>query len=337
MLNSSSTTSLTSLTSRSGAVEKLRDPFSVSPVFEEISRTFRNSRNWLFLASISAERSIVLVVGGAKLRGDFPAVAQHTQTTNMETVDVVLVCSGTGETENGSLTFSNPPQIVKDIKLAVEEKFNIPAFCQALSFDSHILRDDQKLSYTRARSGDTFHVRYHSKADCAKIKEVIGWLGQLVSGFKNETPTISNGISLELQLILRSRVGRALGANLFITGAYGSPSLSNRHYFHHHGGTDTILEVYRAILRNPWNVTPYYIKLIECRILSALWNFTADSTDNFAMRNHLVSVGAMEMLMKSLLRVRIGEEECIGADLAIRGERYTLVYLLENAVGVISK
>lgn len=256
---------------------------------------------------------------------------------DLESVNVVLVCSETGETQNGSLIFSNPPRIVRDIKLAVEEKFNIPAFCQALSFDSHTLRDDQRLSYTRARSGDTFHVRYHSKADCAKIKEVIGWLGQLASGFKNESPTISKGISLELQRIARSSVGHALGANLFMTGAYGSPSLCNRHYFHHHGGTETILEVYRAILQNPWNVTPYYIKLIECRILSALWNFSADSTDNFAMRNHLVKVGAMEMFMKSLLRVRIGEEECIGTGLVIRGEREILVYLLENAVGVISK
>ena len=276
----------------------------------------------------------------SEVLGKSPAITEsqyHSVMEDLEAVNVVLVCLVNGETENGRVSFSSPPQVVKDVKLAVEAKFDIPVFSQTLVFDSLTLKDDQKLSYTRARSGDTFYVRYHSKADCAKIKELIEWLGQLVSGFKKETPTISTGVSFKLNHLLRSQVASSLGANLFVTGAYGSLSLSNRHYFHHHGGTDRVLEVYRAILRNPWDETPSAMKWIECRTLSALWNFTADSTDNFALRSHLVRVGAMEMFAQSLLRTRIGESEDIGMNLSSRWERNILVYLMENATGVLSK
>ena len=72
----------------------------------------------------------------------------------LETVNVVLLRLETGESENGSLTFSYPPLVAKEIKVAVEREYDIPAFGQTVSFDSHTLQDDAELSYTRVRNGD---------------------------------------------------------------------------------------------------------------------------------------------------------------------------------------
>ena len=48
----------------------------------------------------------------------------------LETVNVVLLRLETGESENGSLTFSSPPLVAKEIKVAVEREYDIPAFGQ---------------------------------------------------------------------------------------------------------------------------------------------------------------------------------------------------------------
>ena len=223
-------------------------------------------------------------------------------------MNVVLLRLETGESENGSLTFSSPPLVAKEIKVAVEREYDIPAFGQTVSFDSHTLQDDAELSYTRVRNGDTFFIHYHSKADCTKIKKIVEWLDQLAIHFRCENPTVTNGISQEFNSIVRSEVGSTLGANLF--ASHNSPlSCTNRYYFHHHEGTDKLLEVYRSILRNPWNDTLYLLKILEYKILGVMWNLTADSKDNFAMREYLAKVGAVELFTKSLWRAKVSEGE----------------------------
>ena len=172
-----------------------------------------------------------------------------TRCEGLESANVVLICSETGESENGSLSFSYPPLVAKDIKIAVEEEFNIPMFAQTLSFDSQSLADDAELIYTRIRSGDTFHIEFTSKANCAELKKIIEWLDQLIAGFRNEKSSTNNEISKELNLLvtsgLRSNHLQHL-TNLFSGSC--PQAVSNRGYFHNRSGTEKLVEVYSCLL-----------------------------------------------------------------------------------------
>ena len=253
---------------------------------------------------------------------------------DLESLDVLLICSKTGETWKGSLNFTSPPQLAKDIKLAVEEEFSIPTFAQQLSFESHTLRDDAKLGYTRVRNGDTFKVEYTTKADCTGLKTVIDWLEQLVDGFKKEAGDEAD--SNDLQRIVTAGLEAQHLQHLCDLLSISCPEVaSNKLYFHHHGGIDKLLEVYKSIVERSWSETPHVKKLLERKLLTVLGYLSAADGSDFAGRNYLTEVGAVELLTKSLMRVKLSEGERI----VDTGHQVNtlLVHVLELAAGVLSK
>lgn len=262
-----------------------------------------------------------------------------TRCEGLESVNVVLICSETGESENGSLIFSSPPLVAKDIKIAVEEEFSIPMFAQTLSFDSQSLADNAELIYTRVRSGDTFHIEFTSKANCAELKKIIEWLDQLIAGFRNEKSSTSTNdeMSKELNLLVTfGLVSNHLQHLINLFSGSCPQAVSNRGYFHNRNGTEKLVEVYRAILKNTWEETAYSIKLMEGNMLIAIANLSNDGA-TFAMRNYFTEVGAVELMTRSLLRVRVNEGELIVDGSAPRSQRNLLINMLETAAGVLSK
>lgn len=267
---------------------------------------------------------------------DLPAKTEAKNDHFLELLNVLLVSSKTGETEKGSLNFSTaPPRLVKDVKLVVEEEFSIPTFAQRLSFEADELRDETKLSYIRVRNGDTLRVEYTTKADCAGLKAVIEWLNQLVDVFKKESRK-ETGSYYDLQEIVAAGLEAKHLEHLCDLLSVTCPEVtSNKRYFHHHGGVDKLLEVYRSIVDRSWRETLHINKLLERKVLTVLGYLSAADGSDFAGRNYLIEVGAVELLTKSLMRVKLSEGEPIVDD---SGQMSTLlVHVLELSAGVLSK
>lgn len=267
---------------------------------------------------------------------DPPAKVQADNGQFLESLNILLISSKTGETEKGSLNFSTAsPRLVKDVKLVVENEFSIPTFAQRLSFEADELRDETKLSYIRVRNGDTLRVEYSTKADCAGLKTVIEWLNQLVDGFRKEARK-ETGSYYDLQeLVTAGLEAQHLEHLCDLLSVTCLEVTSNKHYFHHHGGVDKLLEVYRSIVDKSWNETIHIKKLLERKVLTVLGYLSAADGSDFSGRNYLIEVGAVELLTKSLMRVRLREGEPIVCDSSQMNT--LLVHVLELSAGVLSK
>ena len=94
-----------------------------------------------------------------------------------------------------------------------------------------------------------------------------------------------------------------------------------------------MLEVYR--FNRSWIETIHIKKLLERKVLTVLGYLSAADGSNFAERNYLIEVGAVELLTKSLMRVKLNEGEPIVDDSSQMST--LLVHVLELSAGVLSK
>lgn len=224
--------------------------------------------------------------------------------------DVTLHCSKTGLSSHKQVCFTSAPTMVGDIKREVERQYNIPVCIQVLTYDLQILRDDLELSFVGARMGDTFHITYPSEGDCKEIVDIIGWIGLILAAFGGEQPTVSTGISVEFDDLLTNGIQLELIEDLAFK--YFFPWLDERKYvnklhFVYNRGINIIMEVYAAVLAQPWEECLFKLKYVEYGILRVLWNLS----ETFPLRRLIVRHGGLTMCMQSLLRRRLGEGQRI--------------------------
>ena len=219
------------------------------------------------------------------------------------TFGVILHCSKTGLSSHKQMYFTSAPALVGDIKREVERQYNIPVCVQVLTYDVQNLKDDLDLSFVGVRMGDTFHITYLSEGDCKEIVDIIGWMELILAAFGGEQPTVSTGISVEFDDLLTNGIQLELIENLAFE--YFFPWLDERKYvnklhFVYNGGIDIIVEVYTAVLTQPWEECLFKLKYIEYGILRVFWNLS----ETFPLRRLIVTHGGLKMCMRSLLRRR---------------------------------
>ena len=223
---------------------------------------------------------------------------------------LVLRCTQTGATEERQLGFVSPPETVRDVKIRIENDYNIPVCVQTLVFESHVLKDDTNLESVRIRSGDTFHVSYYADGNCKEVVEVISWFGTLLAALKVENPSISGGISNDLEELLSVGIEAEFVEDLAFE--YFFPWLDGKKYanklhFVHNGGVEIVMAVYTLLLRHPWSNCRLKLKYIEYGILRVLWNLS----ETFALRRLIIKHDGLQMCMKSLLRKKLEEGQPI--------------------------
>ena len=106
------------------------------------------------------------------------------------TFELELMCSSTQSVETRALTLESFPESVLDIKQHIEEEFNIPVYSQVIRYDSVVLKDSEDLRSLRIRTGDTLHVTFEAKAECADVREIKRWLDDVACEFDDHLPSL---------------------------------------------------------------------------------------------------------------------------------------------------
>ena len=251
------------------------------------------------------------------------------------TFDVILHSSKTGLSSHEQVHFTSGPTLVRDIKRAVEIQHSIPVCTQVLAYDSLVLGDDSRLNFVGARVGDTFHITYLSEGDCREIVDIINWIGLILATLGRENPTVSTGISVVFDDLLTNGIQLELIEDLAFK--YFFPWLDERKYvnklhFVYNGGVDTIMEVYAAILRQPWEQVILKLKYMEYGILRVLWNLS----ETFPLRRLITRYGGLKMCMQSLVRKKLVEGERI-EDAVLPGQNWILIETIGAALGTLCK
>ena len=221
-----------------------------------------------------------------------------------------LHCTTTGTVHQKQIEFASPPNSVQHVKMKIENDYNIPVCTQTLSFESQVLSDDTNLESIRVRSGDTFCISYYADGNCAEILKVIGWFKMVLVALRNENPSISHGISFELERLLTMGIAEKHMENLAFE--YFHPWLDSRVYvnklhFIHNGGIEVIMGIYSLLFRHPWPNCHLKLKYMEYCILSVLCNLS----ETFALRRLITKHNGLQLCMKSLLRKKLEEGQPI--------------------------
>ena len=221
-----------------------------------------------------------------------------------------LHCTKTGTVDQKQIEFVSLPKTVRDVKTKIENNYNIPVCTQTLSFESQVLSNDTNLEYVRIRSGDTFRVFYYADGNCAEILKVIGWFKVLLAALRVENPSISEGISFELERLLAMGIEEKHMDNLAFE--YFHPWLDARTYvnklhFIHNGGIEVIMSIYSLLFRHPWPNCCLKLKYMEYGILKVLCNLS----ETFTLRRLITKHNGLQLCMKSLLRKKLEEGQPI--------------------------
>ena len=221
-----------------------------------------------------------------------------------------LHCTKTSAVDQKQIEFASLPKTVRDVKMKIENNYNIPVCTQTLSFESQVLSDDTNLECVRIRSGDTFRVSYYADGNCAEILKVIGWFKVLLAALRVENPSISEGISFELERLLAMGLEEKHMDNLAFE--YFDPWLDARTYvnklhFVHNDGVEVIMSIYSLLFRHPWPNCRLKLKYLERDILTVLGNLS----ETFALRRLITKHNGLQLCMKSLLRKKLEEGQPI--------------------------
>ena len=244
---------------------------------------------------------------------------------------VVLHCTKTNQSEVRDICFESPPVNSSDIKERIEKQFSIPVCVQVLSFEGYTLKGSVSLSTLKVREGDTFHVKYLAKGDCSELTDIISWLEQLSKAVASESPDLNKMVIIGIQRQMIS------GLHSFFS-QWSDPTSKayvDKLYFVHNGGLKMIMKVYQFLLQKPWNEMDGSLKCLEHLILISLWSFE----QNFSLCRLMIQHNVVQMLTKSLLRVRLEEGKMI-SDYDTSGNRYQQAFLVEtifDSVGVLLK
>ena len=221
-----------------------------------------------------------------------------------------LHCTKTGTVDRKRILFASTPKTVRDVKTKIENEHNIPVCTQTLSFESQKLSDGTNLKSIRVRSGDTFRISYYADGNCAEILKVIGWFKMVLVALRIKNPSISEGISFELEELLTMGIEEEFVENLAFE--YFFPWLDARKYvnklhFIHNGGIEVIMSIYSLLFRHSWPNCRIKLKYMEYGILRVLWNLS----ETFALRRLITKHNGLQLCMKSLLRKKLEEGEPI--------------------------
>ena len=253
------------------------------------------------------------------------------RTARSEVFNVQLHCTKTNLTEKGEITLELPPQDILDVKKQVEKQFSIPACVQAVSYNGHTLKNDIKLSALRVRGGDTFCVKYLAKGNCADLKHIISWLGQLSNAMAGENSDLNDIVETGIQESLLEMLPELFSPWDDPT----SRTYVNKLFLIDNGGIGVILKVYEFLLQKEWKQMDENFKYLECYIIVSLWSFA----ETFPLRRLLIQHNIIRMLTQSLLRVRLEEGRRI-YEYDTSGNQYEEYYLEETlcgSVGVFAK
>lgn len=254
--------------------------------------------------------------------------------------NVELLCTETNLTSHRTISFSDLPETVLNIKEKVQDQFSIPVCVQSLSYEANRLSDDTNLKLASIRSGDKFVVKYSSEGDCKGINEIVYWFEVVKMHLLVEDPTISRPLSPNFEDVLLLGIEEELIEKMafeYLFPWLDAKKYANKLHFVHCGGLDVVMDVYEAILAHSWETCLLKLKYVEYGILRILWNLS----ETFELRRLIIRHNdGLSLCIKSLLRQKLEEGERIEDRTEVATHRANSWVLVENigaALGLLCK
>lgn len=196
---------------------------------------------------------------------------------------------------------------VTEVKTQVEVKYSVPACCQALYFESTLLRDQNTLAQSWLRDGDTIVIRYNTTADVKEVIEIVTLLRQFLEKVEEYTSSAGGERQVNtniLQLGSNVKTVRDLVFNSFRDASERSDA--NRLLFVHKNGVETLYKLYGLILKTEYQKAIFQMRYLESVLIQVLGSALIDSSTRIPLlRKQVLGNPTLEYVLKSFTRVMI--------------------------------
>jgi len=250
--------------------------------------------------------------------------------------EIVLCCTSTEEVVTKTVTFVTYPKSARDLKQKIEDDFNIPICAQTLQYESTVLVDSDDLRSICLRSGDTIHLTYRSKANCSEVLNVVTRLKSLLGLFQVHLPSLSDEVPSDgenaLQTAIQEGFMQELRNDVFSPWDSDVKQM-NKDYFISIGGLDTLVRLYSLLLTQDWHMCPENVKHLVLTCPVALYHIAA----TYKLRRVLIKHGCIELLMNSLLLVKLKRGERVTVAGGTQRDSLILRDLMGSAMGTLCK
>ena len=248
-----------------------------------------------------------------------------------------FICTGRDKkTSPVNVSVSPAPSTVYDLKLAIQDRFQIPRCLQSISIDTTrtALLDSQLIKDLYIRPNDCFTVTYLDKADVETIRAFnTHWLAP----FLTKLTEITEGKEdlATFQSTDYNRLHRLHGAIAYgnvLTPWNGLSTVeANRQFLIQEKIIDNTLKLYSLLLKASKEKREDVLGDLEVKCQSLLWNFA----ETREARLYVVQRGGFELMMQSIESCWAAmTKEKIGYGLKAE---YDMYGLFDHSVGCLSK
>ena len=248
---------------------------------------------------------------------------------------LILVSTATNEKEQRKITFTRFPRTGIVLKREIENRYNIPICVQSLSFNSDLLHNKTRLKSLRIRTGDKLTLQYIGKAEIEYFSKTIATLRRIVTSLKRIMPKKhgdSNVITDDATRIdcldFANDTAYSRYMSVFPTGLPNA----NHFFFLHNNGLKLLIRMYQLVHHLPWSQLPFELQAVEYACL----NYVSKLSCALGVRQLLLHEGAVECVLKSLLRTEIMPFAHV-QPLKSLSQTQCLIRMVSNAVTVTGK
>ena len=200
------------------------------------------------------------------------------------------------------------PLRVRDLKSCIESKYNIPACCQRLVFESVTMEDKMLLEFYHMRDGDSVHVNYVSEGNVSDILDVVDHMSRSYDFINSIQDTLCSHIitdDLDNQMNQNIKWDKVNDLpEVYFSPCSSDKSEANRNLFIQCGGLDILQRLHGLLLQQPWANMPLNMQYMEHSILRTYWNITA----SFTVRMYVLQYPrALGHILRSFQRVQLQE------------------------------
>ena len=219
---------------------------------------------------------------------------------SVEELEVTLCCTLDNTVVTETLSFTEPPKQVDDIKSSIQTTFYIPKCMQQLLYNGAVLSGTEQVQKLYMRSGDSILVRYYSKLDVNDFEVINTWLRKMrdiVLSYEKDDPAHVVG-RLRSYYSTNSDQKCPHEAVAGLLREWGTPRENvNRSYIVQEGGIDLVLRLYGILTKIHWVelIRGSLQDLIGC--LAILWNICA----TYDVRLLIDQRGGFDLMVKSLV------------------------------------
>lgn len=226
------------------------------------------------------------------------------------TFKLQLNCHARRTTEIKPLKMSCLPLTAFAIKKAIQEQFSIPTCLQTVSYQYHVLADDDHMPslYHHMRNDDILTVDYMCEADLPAIKEILNWINSVNTVLlyqANSRPTLASTRAVHMAALpaMTHEYHKTMALNIF--GWLDARTMVNKIYFKESENINRLLEMYKAVMRLRWRRVPDAYSYLESFCVQVLAKFA----EPVEFRRYLYHCNAFDLAIESFLRMRVELQE----------------------------